>query len=144
MPDNDVTCTYTNTRDPRRSGCVNVWINAIVGDAINDAANGLANSAGAALSSTADTRQRNRPGPDHHGLRRRGGEPGAGRGDRVGQSYLQSFSCTGNATPLAVASLAIADADVAIVCTFVNQRLAPAPAPPPVNSCLRCRSTRWR
>ena len=49
-----------------------------------------------------------------------------------GQSYLQSFSCTGNATPLAVASLAIADADVAIVCTFVNQRLAPAPAPPPL------------
>jgi len=47
-----------------------------------------------------------------------------------GQSYLQSFSCTGNATPVAVTSLTVADADIAIVCTFVNQRVAQAPPPP--------------
>src|SRR6185436_12606092 len=63
MPDNDVTCTYTNTRRSATLRLVNVWINAIVGDAINDAANGLANSAGAALSSTANTPNETDLGP---------------------------------------------------------------------------------
>jgi len=131
MPDNDVTCTYTNTRRSATLRLVNVWINAVVGDAINDAANGLANSAGAALSSTANAANETDLGPIVTVFAGEGATLVQGAVTGSGQSYLQSFSCTGNATPLAVASLAIADADVAIVCTFVNQRLAPAPAPPP-------------
>ena len=131
MPDNDVTCTYTNTRKSATLQLRNVWINAVPGDAINDAAGGIANSAGVALASTANTANETDVGAvvTVHAGEVAGLVQGAVTGS--GQPYLQSFSCTGNATPLAVASLSVASADVAIVCTFVNQRLGEVPAPKP-------------
>jgi hypothetical protein len=131
MPDNDVTCTYTNTRKSATLQLRNVWINAVPGDAINDAAGGIANSAGVALASTANTANETDVGAvvTVYAGEVAGLVQGAVTGS--GQPYLQSFSCTGNATPLAVASLSVASADVAIVCTFVNQRLGEVPAPKP-------------
>jgi len=129
MPDGDVTCTYTNTRKSATLQFVNVWINAVVGDSINDTANGIANSAGVALGSTANAANETDFGPV---VTVYAGEVGAllqGAVTGSGSTYLQSFSCTGNATPLAASSLSVSTADIAIVCTFVNERLIPAPPP---------------
>ena len=48
-----------------------------------------------------------------------------------GETYLTSFSCTGNANPLVGSALTVSASDTAIVCTFVNEWLPPAPPPPP-------------
>ena len=138
MPDNDVTCTYTNTRKSATLQLVNVWINAVVGDSISDAANGIVNSGAVALSSTANAANETDVGPvvTVYAGELAGLVQGAVTGS--GSIYLQSFSCVGNATPVALSNLTVSNADVAIVCTFVNQRLVPVPPPPvrpvPVNS----------
>ena len=47
-----------------------------------------------------------------------------------GGTYLKSFSCAGNANALAGSVLTVSESDTAIVCTFVNEWLPPAPPPP--------------
>jgi hypothetical protein len=129
MPEGDVTCTYTNTRRSATLQFVNVWINAVVGDSINDTASGIVNSAGVALGSTAGAANETDFGPV---VTVYAGEVGAllqGAVTGSGSTYLQSFSCSGNATPLAASNLSVSTADIAIVCTFVNERLIPAPPP---------------
>jgi hypothetical protein len=51
-----------------------------------------------------------------------------------GETYLKSFSCTGNANPLVGSVLTVSASDTAIACTFVNEWLPPAPPPPPVTA----------
>ena len=51
----DVVCTYTNTRKSTTLQLKKQWANANVGDTASLTATGITNSAGAALSSTADT-----------------------------------------------------------------------------------------
>jgi uncharacterized repeat protein (TIGR01451 family) len=131
MPENDVTCTYTNTRKSVTLQLKKTWINAQLGDAVTVSAAGLANSAGAALNSVADTANETDPGTVVTVYAGEVATLGEGAISGSGETYLTSFSCTGNANPLVGSALTVSASDTAIVCTFVNEWLPPAPPPPP-------------
>jgi uncharacterized repeat protein (TIGR01451 family) len=131
MPDNDVTCTYTNTRKSVTLQLKKTWINAKLGDAVTVSAAGLANSAGAALNSVADTASETDPGAVVTVYAGEVATLSEGAISGSGEIYLTSFSCTGNANPLVGSALTVSASDTAIVCTFVNEWLPPAPPPPP-------------
>mgnify|MGYP003445199571 FL=1 len=131
MPDNDVTCTYTNTRKTVTLQLKKTWINAQLGDAVTVSAAGLANSAGAALNSVADTANETDPGTVVTVYAGEVATLGEGAISGSGETYLTSFSCTGNANPLVGSALTVSASDTAIVCTFVNEWQPPAPPPPP-------------
>ena len=113
-------------------GDINVWINAIPNDQVALSGNGIVNSAGVALTSTANVPNETDVGPvvtvylgELAGL-----VQGAVTGS--GKAYLQSFSCTVNNNPITLdgSNLSISQTGVAFVCTFVNEYLPPAPPPP--------------
>ena len=136
MPDNDVVCTYTNTRRTATLQLRKTWINARIGDAVTVTATGIVNSAGAALNAVAGA---NNETDDGSVVTVYAGEVatlGEGAIAGSGGTYLKSFSCTGNANALAGSVLTVSENDTAIVCTFVNEWLPPAPPPPtpPVTS----------
>ncbi|MBK6395487.1 MAG: IPTL-CTERM sorting domain-containing protein [Betaproteobacteria bacterium] len=131
MPDNDVTCTYTNTRKSVTLQLLKTWINARLGDAVTVTAAGITNSAGAALNAVADTANETDPGTVVTVYAGEVATLNEGAISGSGETYLTSFSCTGNANPLVGSALTVAASDTAIVCTFVNEWLPPAPPPPP-------------
>ena len=140
MPDNDVTCTYTNTRKSATLQLVKTWITAAVNDTVTLSAAGITNSAGAQLVAVANTANETDPGS---AVTVYAGEVAAlseGSITPSGRQYLKSLSCSGNANPIVGANLTVSASDTAIVCTFTNQGLTPAPPPPirpvPVNSPL--------
>ncbi|HVJ74865.1 MAG TPA: hypothetical protein VNB03_12640, partial [Casimicrobiaceae bacterium] len=141
MPDNDVVCTYTNTRV--QGGATlqlrKTWINASINASVSLSATGIVNGAAAALNSVAGSANETDNGaavavtPGEVATLAEGAilNPGLGQ-------YLVSLSCTGNANPLVNGLLTVSPSDTQIVCTFTNERLTPAPPPPvrpvPVNS----------
>ncbi len=131
MPDNDVTCTYTNTRKTVTLQLKKTWINAKLGDAVTVTAAGIANSAGAALNAVADTASETDPGAVVTVYAGEVATLNEGAISGSGETYLTSFSCTGNANPLVGSALTVSASDTAIVCTFVNEWLPPGPPPPP-------------
>ena len=92
---------------------------------------GIANSAGAALNAVADTASETDPGAVVTVYAGEVATLNEGAISGSGATYLKSFSCTGNANPLVGSALTVAASDTAIVCTFVNEWLPPAPPPPP-------------
>ena len=130
MPDNDVTCTYTNTRKTATLQLRKTWINARIGDAVTVTAEGIVNSAGVALNAVAGTNNETDGGAVVTVYAGEVATLGEGTITGSGGTYLKSFSCAGNANALAGSVLTVSESDTAIVCTFVNEWLPPAPPPP--------------
>ena len=130
MPDNDVTCTYTNTRKSATLQLRKTWINARLGDAVTVSASGIANSAGALLDAVVNLGSETDPGAVVTVYAGEIATLGEGAITGSGATYLRSFSCTGNAIPLVGSVLTVSASDTAIVCTFTNEWLPPAPPPP--------------
>jgi hypothetical protein len=128
MPDADVVCTYTNAR--KTLLLRKTWITALAGNTVTLSASGFANGGAAGFVSTAQTPNETDDGAVVSVF---AGEVGtlseSAIGGPVGGDWLVSLSCTGNANPLVGGQLTIAASDTAIVCTFTNQRLPPAPPP---------------
>ncbi len=141
MPDNDVTCTYTNTRKSVTLQLLKTWINAPLGDAVTVTAAGITNSAGAALNAVANTANETDPGTVVTVYAGEVATLNEGAISGSGATYLKRFSCTGNANPLVGSVLTVSASDSAIVCTFVNEWLPPAPPPPPGASAIPASST---
>jgi len=130
MPDNDVTCTYTNTRKSATLQLLKTWVNARLGDAVTVTAEGITNSAGAALNAVANTANETDPGSAVTVYAGEAATLGEGTITGSGATYLKSFSCTGNSNALAGSVLTVSASDTSIVCTFTNEWLPPAPPPP--------------
>ena len=129
MPDNDVTCTYTNTRKSATLQLKKTWVNARIGDAVTVTATGIVNSAGATLNAVAGTNNETDNGSAVTVFAGEQATLAEGAITGSGDTYLQSFSCSGNANALAGSVLTVSENDTAIVCTFVNEWLPPAPPP---------------
>jgi hypothetical protein len=129
MPEGDVTCTYTNTRNSVTLQLRKTWINARLGDAVTVTAAGITNSAGAALNAVANTANETDPGSVVTVYAGEVATLSEGTITGSGATYLKDLSCTGNSNPLAGSVLTVSTTDTAIVCTFTNEWLPPAPAP---------------
>jgi uncharacterized repeat protein (TIGR01451 family) len=130
MPDNDVVCTYTNTRKQATLQLVKTWITALVGNTTTLSATGFANGAAAGFVSTANSANESDPGTVVTVF---AGESGPIAESGIGGPaalWLSTLSCTGNQIGLTGNTLTVSPSDTAIVCTWTNQRLPPAPPPP--------------
>jgi hypothetical protein len=130
MPEGDVTCTYTNTRKSATLQLQKTWINARLGDAVTVSAAGITNSATAALNAVANTANETDPGSVVTVYAGEAATLSEGTITGSGGTYLKDFSCTGNTNALAGSVLTVSASDTAIVCTFTNEWLPPAPPPP--------------
>jgi hypothetical protein len=131
MPDNDVTCTYTNTRKQATLQLAKSWITALVGNTATLSASGFANGGTAGFLATADSPNETDVGAIVTVF---AGESGAITEGAIGgpaAQWLSTLSCTGNQIGLAGNTLTVSGSDTAILCTWTNQRLPPAPGPNP-------------
>jgi uncharacterized repeat protein (TIGR01451 family) len=129
MPDADVVCTYTNTRKQATLQLVKTWITALNGNTTTLSASSFVNGGAAGFVSTAQSANETDPGSVVTVF---AGESGALAESAIGGPtalWLSTLSCTGNAITLVGNTLTVSPSDTAIVCTFTNQRLPPAPPP---------------
>ena len=139
MPDGEVVCTYTNARAVATLQLRKTWITALNGNTVTLSASGFANGAGAGFVSTAQSANETDSGATVQVSAGESGTIAEGAiGGPAGIWLPPSLTCTGNANPLVGNVLTVSPTDTAIVCTFTNERLTPAPPPPvrpvPVNS----------
>ena len=128
--DTAIVCTYTNTRKSATLQLQKTWINARLGDAVTVSAAGITNSASAALNAVANTANETDPGSVVTVYAGEAATLSEGAITGSGGTYLKDFSCTGNTNALAGSVLTVSASDTAIVCTFTNEWLPPAPPPP--------------
>ena len=113
-PNDNITCTFTNTNSPANLTLRKTWVNAIVNDAVNVTATGLVT-----LASVANTANETDTGITQGVLR--GTAYTIGETFTVGSAlnYFKTLACTGT-SGLSGNILTVGSGDTSIVCTYTN------------------------
>jgi uncharacterized repeat protein (TIGR01451 family) len=113
-PNDNITCTFTNTNSPANLTLRKTWVNAVVNDAVNVTATGLV-----ALASVANTANETDTGITQGVLRGTAYTIGETFTTGSATNYFKTLACTGT-SGLSGNVLTVGSGDTSIVCTYTN------------------------